>query len=72
VENGVNGYTVDPDDYKGFATAISKLLMDSNACSEIGKNNLEKVKDFDINSVKKHMKKIYEEICSKNNKQEIG
>lgn len=69
VENGVNGYTVNPNDAKGFADAIKKLFIDSNARTEIGKNNLERVKAFDINSVKEHMKKIYEEICIINNKQ---
>jgi glycosyltransferase involved in cell wall biosynthesis len=67
VENEVNGYTVEPNDAKGFATAIEKLFIDSNARTIIGGNNLEKVRAFDINSVKEHMRKIYKEISIEKN-----
>ncbi len=57
-QNGITGYTVAPDDVKGFADAIRKLQ--NQDLSLYALQNKEKVKKFELCRVCLKMKKIYE------------
>ncbi|SHI81784.1 Glycosyltransferase involved in cell wall bisynthesis [Dethiosulfatibacter aminovorans DSM 17477] len=60
IENGKGGYLYKPDDIEGFAGAINLLAEDKELRRKMGDSNLETIKRFDIENVKKEMKKIYE------------
>lgn len=64
IDDGVGGYLFPPDDYDGFASAINKLAGDKKLRFEMGQANLEKVKAYSIENVKKQMKGIYSEIIN--------
>lgn len=46
IENSVNGFLVNSEDYEAMNDRIAKLLSDNNLCMEIGKNNFEKIHDY--------------------------
>ncbi len=59
IQDGEGGYLINPNDTNGFAEAIDKLAGDKELRETMRKNNLESVKKFDIENVKKEMTKIY-------------
>lgn len=62
IENGIGGCLVDPNDVDEIAAAINKIAIDTDLRNKMGQVNLEKVKLFSIENVKKQMKEIYESI----------
>lgn len=56
IENNINGYLYRNDDIEGFAEGINKLVNNS---SDMSRNNLMKIRKFDIAFVGESMKKIY-------------
>lgn len=59
IQEGVGGFLRDPDDSEGFAEAINILALDKALREKMKASNLEKIKKFDVENVKKEMKKIY-------------
>lgn len=60
IQEGVGGFLRAPNDSDGFAEAINILSSDKNLREKMKLSNLESIKKFDIENVKKEMKKIYE------------
>lgn len=60
IQEGVGGFLRDPDDSEGFAEAINRLALDKALREKMKASNLKKIKKFDVENVKKEMKKIYE------------
>ncbi len=48
IEEGVNGYIIDPYDPLSFSEKIKKLLTDKELCHKMGKRSKEKTKEFDF------------------------
>lgn len=59
--DGVTGYNCNPLDIEGFAEAIVKLMGNSNLREEIGHQNKERIKKFDIKNSLTTLMKIYKE-----------
>lgn len=57
--DGETGYTCSPTDVEGFVKAINKLMLNEKFIERMGNHNIEVVKNFDIEVVKKIMDKIY-------------
>ena len=55
MEDGVSGYMYSPDDYKGFADGLCKLLADPELRKKMGKRNREYVKQYCIDATKKEV-----------------
>lgn len=64
IEDGKGGYLVNPNDIDGFAKFIKKLIEDNDMRKIMGKRNLEKIKLFDKDVVKKRMKGLYSGLLS--------
>lgn len=59
IENGKGGYLVEPDDVNGFVDAITKLIKNVALREEMSVYNKASSVEFDIESVKEEMSKIY-------------
>ena len=62
VENGKGGFLCDPTDAKGFAEAIRILANDPDLRANMRKENLERIKRFDLSVAIKSLKTIYAEV----------
>lgn len=60
IENGKGGYLYDCHDVKGFAEGMEKIV--SGEGSEMGKINIETMKNFDIEAVNNQMRELYVEL----------
>ena len=60
IENGKGGYLYDCHDVKGFAEGMEKIVAGEG--SEMGKINIETMKNFDIETVNNRMRELYEEL----------
>ena len=56
IENGKGGYLYDYHDVDGFAEGMKKVLVSK----EIGLENLESIRKYDIKNVNTKMENIYE------------
>lgn len=65
IEEGIGGFLRHPDDIDGFAEAINVLASGNELREKMRKDNLETIKRFDVENVKKEMRNIYEEILRK-------
>lgn len=63
-ENGKTGFKYNPDDYKGFADGIKKIVYDDEMKNKMGKYNVEVSKRFTVESSIKELGRIYQEILS--------
>ncbi len=61
VENGVNGYIVPTEDADKLAARINEVLSDEEKRQSMGRNNLEKIKDYTIETMASVHMKIFEE-----------
>ena len=64
IQDGKGGYLCEPSDIEGFAGAIEKLIGEANAelrC-RMGQHNLDVIKRFDVDNVKKIMLELYKAI----------
>ncbi|CCC57879.1 glycosyltransferase family 4 protein [Caloramator australicus] len=59
ITNGENGYVVGIDDVGEFANAIEKIYKEDELRRKFGKKNLENIKMYSIENVKKEMERIY-------------
>jgi glycosyltransferase involved in cell wall biosynthesis len=62
IQEGIGGLLRHPDDLEGFGEAINLLASDKELREKMKASNLETIKKFDVENVKKEMKKIYEQI----------
>lgn len=62
IDEGKGGYLVAPLDADGFADAISRIINNPEKAKAMGEYNLEKVRAFDIEVVKKIMCNLFEEL----------
>lgn len=65
IENGRGGYLVNPKDLQGFKKAISNIILNDNLREVMGNYNIEKIKQFDVENVKKEMNGIYIDILGR-------
>lgn len=59
IQNNKNGYLCKPNDVDSFAEAIAMLAANKQLREEMGKNNREVIREFDLHKVCNIMKKIY-------------
>lgn len=59
IKDGKGGYLYSPNDIEGFECGINSLVLDRHLRANMGENNIEAVKEYDIEIVKKAMIDIY-------------
>lgn len=64
VENGVNGFTCQTDDVDGYAAAIERIVADPQLRQTMRKNNLEKIRKYDVNVVQQELREIYADVLA--------
>ena len=62
IENGKNGYLCPAADDSAFSKAIENLADNPELRLKISKENLEKIKQYDVSVVEKEIRAIYEEV----------
>lgn len=62
IENGVNGYLCDVEDYIEFSEAINTIFLNNTIKEKMSQANLKKIKDYDVSVVEKEIKDIYAEL----------
>lgn len=62
LDEGKGGFLCEPFDVKGFAAKLKKMAMDSTLRKHMSSYNLESIKAYDVNVVKKEIATIYEEV----------
>lgn len=62
LENGVGGYLNSVNDIDGFAKSIITIANDYEVRKKMMKNNLNRIKNYDVEIVKKEIEKIYKEV----------
>lgn len=62
VENGKGGYLVELEDAKGFAKAILSIYNNPTLRERMGMFNIENVKKYDVEMIKREMASIYSEM----------
>jgi glycosyltransferase involved in cell wall biosynthesis len=59
VKDGENGFLVPPENVEQLAEKIIVLLSDTRLAKQISKNNLEKIKDYEMDNIISQLEKIY-------------
>lgn len=59
VKDGENGFLVQPKNSEQLADKIIALLSDSRLAEQISKNNLEKIKDFEMDNIISQLEEVY-------------
>lgn len=59
IDEGKGGYLIDTYDVNGYKAAVSKILKNKELLKAFGDYNIEKVKLFDTETVKKQLEEIY-------------
>lgn len=59
IQDGKGGYLIEPTDVGGFHNSIKRLFESEELRADLSKNNLEQVKKYYLDNVKKEMVKIY-------------
>lgn len=62
VDDGKGGYLVSPRDAASFAKAINLLISSKDVATAMSKYNKEKIKEYDIEVVKKEILDIYRQV----------
>lgn len=62
VEDGKDGFIVQPDDYKSIAASIAKLLSDERLNGEMGRNALRRAEKYTWKESAKKVLEIYENL----------
>jgi len=70
IDEEKGGYLINPNKSNEMAIKITNLVNDEKLRNDMGEYNKEKVKQNDIENVKKEMRKIYEEVIKNEIKQE--
>lgn len=63
-EDGVTGFKFDPNDYRGFAEGIRKIVYDDELKNRMGDNNQSASSQFAVEPVIMSVKKIYQELLN--------
>lgn len=67
IDDSVNGYLVNSEDYEAMNNRIAKLLADDNACKEIGIRNFEKIHNYTFENmasqIYEHLENYWEGLC---------
>jgi len=61
IKTGINGYLCNASDIDAFSEAINTLASDASLRKKISTQNLEDIKDYDVELVAKKMTEIYSE-----------
>jgi glycosyltransferase involved in cell wall biosynthesis len=64
IEDGKDGFLVQPHDYKAIAASITKLLIDESLCHEMGRNAMQKAKQYTWRESAKKILQVYESILN--------
>ena len=59
IQDGINGYIVDPNDYEAMGNRVLNLLDNNDLCKRIVQNAIIFAQDFTFTSVKKELEEIY-------------
>ncbi len=62
IDDGKGGFLANPYDSKDFAAAISRLTSNKELATAMGDYNKAKIKEFDINVVRKEIFEIYKDV----------
>ena len=62
IENMENGFVCATDDVASYTGAIEKLADDPALRQTMGRNNLERIKQYDISVVDQELRDIYEDV----------
>ena len=62
LDEGQGGYLREPSDLEGITECIGFLVGDYSLRKQMGKYNLESIKNYDVNVVKREIGQIYKEI----------
>lgn len=65
IEDGVNGFLVDPDDVNRVKAIIEMLSKKLDVVGEIKRNNILKSKEYTVQIIEKKLKKIYMKILER-------
>ena len=65
IDDGVNGYLVEPQNPEQIAEKVIKLFSEENLLKEFGKNARKKAEEFGIEKYSENTVKIYEEVLDK-------
>lgn len=60
IDSGKGGFLLDPNDAKGFADAIRKILDEPEVRERMKRHNLEKIRSYSIEAVTEQMARLYE------------
>jgi glycosyltransferase involved in cell wall biosynthesis len=66
-ENGKTGFKYSPDDYRGFADGINKIISDPELARKMGEYNVELSKRFTIEASMEKLTSIYTELLNDEN-----
>lgn len=64
IENGIGGYLLSPKNVNGFAESITVLSNNELLRKQMGSYNLDVIKKYDIEVVKKKIEEIYREVLN--------
>ena len=59
IEEGINGYLVDTDDYMKTYYGINTLINDSELLENMSKNSYDKVNDYSVDSIVEQLLEVY-------------
>lgn len=62
IENGFNGYLINPYDYNSVTSILDKVLNNKDEFIKISENSLKKINNFGIDTVKEEMRYIYNQV----------
>ena len=62
IEDGVNGFVCEQNDYRAFAEKVKVLLNDKELCKKIAAENAKKSKIYNVENVLKQLEEVYKEI----------
>ncbi len=69
IDNGVNGYLVEPNNSEQIAEKVIKLFLEENLLTELGRNARKKAEEFSIEKHLENLERVYTELMSKYNRQ---
>lgn len=71
VDDGVNGYLVEPNNSEQIAEKVIKLFLEENLLTELGRNARKKAEEFSVEKHLETLQRVYSMLMSKYNRQTI-
>jgi glycosyltransferase involved in cell wall biosynthesis len=65
IQDGENGYLVEPDDHDGFVEAIRRLLQDDSLRQRMGEATLREIQRHDLSNVAREWEEVYGELLDR-------